>query len=76
MNDLLRGRYDKVTNLGTNKMTLSIRRSSGLFNGSVVVPETGRTISFNGAIFQNGDFGSGYFLQTNASGPVWLGPRE
>jgi Concanavalin A-like lectin/glucanases superfamily/Immunoglobulin domain/Bacterial Ig domain/Immunoglobulin I-set domain len=76
MNDVFRAPNDKVTNEDTNKMSLSIRRSTGLFKGSVVVPETGKTLRFNGAVFQNGDFGSGYFLHTNASGPVWLGPRE
>ena len=76
MNDLFRAPNDKVTNQSTNKMSLSIGRSTGLFKGSVVVPETGKTLRFNGAVFQNGDFGSGFFLHTNASGPVWLGPRE
>jgi hypothetical protein len=74
--DVLRATNDRVTDQGTNKLSLTILRPTGLFRGSVNVPENGGTVSFKGALFQNGDFGSGYFLHTNRSGPVWFGPRE
>ena len=75
-NNVLRALNDRITNEETNKLTLTISRSSGLQRGSVVVPETGQKVSFKGALFQNGDFGFGYFLHTNASGTVLLAPRE
>ena len=75
-NDVLRAPNDRVTDQETNKLSLTILRPNGLFRGSVKVPDGGGTVSFKGALFQNGDFGSGYFLHTNLSGPVWFGPRE
>ncbi len=74
--DVHRAPNDRVIDQGTNKLSLTILRPSGLFRGSVEAPENGGTISYKGALFQNGDFGSGYFLHTNLSGPVWFGPRE
>jgi hypothetical protein len=67
---------DKVLNEETNALSLTITRSSGLFGGSVVVPESGAKVSFKGALFQSGDVGFGYSLQTNVTGPVLLAPRE
>ncbi len=75
-NDVLRAPNDRVTDQETNKLSLTILRPNGLFRGSVKVPDGGGTVSFKGALLQNGDFGSGYFLHTNLSGPVWFGPRE
>lgn len=67
---------DKIVNEETNALKLTISRSTGLFGGSVVVPEPGAKVSFKGALFQSGDVGFGYSLQTNVSGPVLLAPRE
>jgi len=64
----------KLTALGTNKLTLTINTSQGLFKGSVKNPETGKTIKINGAILQNQGLGSGYFLGTNQSGRIVIGP--
>lgn len=75
-NGVLHSRKDRVTNLETNRLTLTITRSNGRFQGTAVVPATGRKIPFKGILFQNGDFGLGYSLQTNASGAVWFGSRE
>jgi len=75
-NDVFHAADDRITNEGTNELSLTISRSSGLLSGSVVVPDTGRKVSLKGALFQNGDFGFGYFLHTNASGGVLLAPRE
>lgn len=63
---------NKVTNLGTNKLTLSINRSSGLFTGSVTPPGATKSIPFRGAIDQNLNQGWGFFLGTNQSGCVRL----
>jgi hypothetical protein len=65
----------KVTNASTNKLTFTVVKPSGLFNGTVVVPETGKKQSFKGALFQKGTNASGYFLSTNASGRVQMVPQ-
>jgi hypothetical protein len=63
---------NKVT--GTNKLSLTLTSSSGLFKGSVPDPVTGKTISFNGVVLQKQDFGSGFFLGTNQTGRIFFGP--
>ena len=63
----------KVMNEGTNKMSLSISKSSGTFSGSVTPPGGGKALSFKGALLQNQNVGSGFFLGTNGeSGRVSL----
>ncbi len=63
---------NKVTNLGTNKLTLSINKSSGLFSGSVTPPGARASIPFKGATDKNRNQGWGFFLGTNQSGRVRL----
>jgi hypothetical protein len=64
----------KVTNLSSNKLTLTITTTSGLFKGSVVNPANGKTITINGVVLQNQNFGGGFFLGTNQTGRVFFGP--
>jgi hypothetical protein len=59
---------------GSNNLILTLDLASGLFNGSVKHPHTAKPILFKGAVFQNQNLGSGFFLQTNQSGHVYLGP--
>jgi hypothetical protein len=66
---------NKVTNLSSNKLTLTLMPSSGLFKGAVLNPADGKSISFRGAVLQDENSGSGYFLRTNQSGRVFMGPR-
>jgi len=63
---------NKVLNLASNKMTLTISLPTGLFAGSVMVPGGTRSTPFKGALFQKTDIGSGFFLGTNESGRVLL----
>lgn len=65
---------NKVTNLSTNKLTVTITPATGLFGGSLVHPVTGKAIPFKGALLENANGGGGYFLGTNASGRVQFGP--
>lgn len=58
----------------TNKLTLTVGKGRGLFTGTVRNPETGRTLGFHGVVLQNLGAGFGYFLGTNQSGGVYLGP--
>ena len=57
---------------GTNHLSLSIS-SSGLFQGSMVNPETRKTISLSGAVLQKQNLGAGLFKGTNETGSVFLG---
>jgi hypothetical protein len=65
---------NKLTVDGTNKLTASITTSSGLFKVTTVNPSTGKSITGNGVVFQKGNFGGGFFLGTNETGSVTLGP--
>jgi hypothetical protein len=66
------GYNNEVTS--SNKMSLTISTSTGRFTGSVVNPATKKTISIYGAVLQKQNLGAGYFLGTNESGEVFLGP--
>lgn len=68
------GTDNKVTNLSTNKLAVTITPGAGLFSGSLAHPATGKAISFKGALLENVGSGGGHFLGTNASGRVTFGP--
>jgi hypothetical protein len=62
-----------VTNLSSNKLSLSFSSSTGSFRGSMVNPATSKPISFNGVMLQNQTQGEGNFLGGGQSGTVFLG---
>jgi hypothetical protein len=64
----------KVINESTNKLSLSASKSSGTFSGSATPTAGGKAVSFQGAVLQKQTNGFGFFLGTNASGRVSLGP--
>jgi hypothetical protein len=55
-------------------LKLTITPSSGLFQGSIVNPDTGVPVKFQGVLFQDVNVGLGYFLNANQSGQIYLGP--
>lgn len=59
----------------TNKLKLSINKSSGLFTGSVIPPGTNRAMKFQGALLQNQTNGAGFFLGLTNSGRVTIEAR-
>lgn len=61
---------NKVTNLDTNKLNLSINLASGLFTGSVTTSDGSKNFPFKGAVYQKQNQGWGFFLGTNQSGQV------
>ena len=65
---------NKITNLSTNKLTLTITTPSGLFKGSATDPVSGKAISINGVVLQKLNVGYGFFLGTNQTGRVYFGP--
>jgi hypothetical protein len=62
------GDNNKVTDGGTNKLTLSIVSSSGLITGRVTPPGTTGSVVFRGAVYQRLNYGSGFFLGIDQSG--------
>lgn len=67
---------NKVTDLSGHKLSLSLTPSSGLFHGSVLNSDTGKPITFQGALFPDWNVGLGYFLTPNQSGQVYLAPAQ
>ena len=63
---------NKVTNLGTNKLSLTFTAATGLFSGKLVNPETGKTLTLQGAMLQKQNYGAGFFLGTEGGGRVVL----
>jgi len=62
------------TDQSGHQLKLTITPSSGLFHGTVLNPDTGKALPFQGALFQNWNSGFGYFLGPSQSGQVYLGP--
>jgi hypothetical protein len=61
---------NKVTNLDSNKLTLTFALPTGLLNGTAAVPGANSTILFKGAVHQKRELAAGFFLGTNQSGHV------
>lgn len=73
-NQITFGAANIVTNQSPNALKLTITTSTGVFKGTVVDPVSGRTIAVNGVVLQKQNYGGGYFLGTNQTGRVYLGP--
>jgi hypothetical protein len=71
VNAVALGANNKITNLSSNKLTLTLTPTSGLFRGTVK-PAGGRAFPFNGVVLQSEDAGSGYYLLGSQSGRVDL----
>lgn len=63
-----------IINHSANKLSVTLSKTTGLFNGSVIPPDGGKAISFSGALLQKQNVGAGFFLITNESGSVILAP--
>lgn len=64
---------NRVVNLGSNKLSMSLSTASGLFSGRVVHAATGKAFSFRGAVLQNRNAGAGFLPGTNQSSAVTFG---
>lgn len=62
----------RVTNLGTNALSLSFSVANGLFHGSVTDPSSSQEFPFSGVVLQAENIGAGYFLGPTQSGEVRL----
>jgi hypothetical protein len=75
-NDIRLELNNRVTNLSGPKLTLSVTPSTGLFRGTFVDPDSHKSQPFQGVLllFQDSNIGIGYFLGSNQSGEIRLGP--
>jgi hypothetical protein len=73
-NDIRLELNNRVTTLSGPKLTLSITTSSGIFRGTFVDPDSNKPEPFQGVLFQESNVGIGYFLGSDRSGEIRLGP--
>jgi photosystem II stability/assembly factor-like uncharacterized protein len=64
----------KYTLTGTNEASFSLNTSSGLFEGKFRAPGDKTNTTYKGAIIQNQNRGSGYFLRSQQAGRASLDP--
>ena len=72
-NHILFNTNNTVQNLDSNKLSVAIVKTSGLFSGAVTPSGATRSIPFKGALLQKQNYGTGFYLSTNKSGRVYLG---
>jgi hypothetical protein len=63
---------NRITNLSSNRLTLTFSAATGAFRGSVLNPSDDKPIGFSGVVLQNLNFGRGFFLNAAQSGSVIL----
>jgi hypothetical protein len=73
-NNISLGLSSKVTNLSSNKLTMTFTTSTGLYKGTVIDPNSGLTLPFAGAVFQKTELGYGSLMGANQSSSVVVGP--
>jgi RHS repeat-associated protein len=73
-NELLLTATNRFFNLSTNPMGVTVNVTNGYLSGWFKVPGAGKTNQFKGVLLQEQNRGDGYFLGTNQSGRVLLGP--
>lgn len=73
------GETNRITNnvfsfsgTNTNKATISFSKTTGLFKGTFVFPETTNRTAFKGAILRNNNSGGGAFTGSTEGGTVSL----
>jgi hypothetical protein len=66
------GANNRITAMTGEKLSLTVTPSTGLFKG-VFTPSGGEKVQIQGALFQDSQTGTGYFLGPKTSGSVYLG---
>ena len=61
--------------LSTNHMVLNLSASTGLFTGTAPNPLGGPPLLFRGIFLSKGNYGAGYFIDSDLSGAVYLGSQ-
>lgn len=65
---------NRVVRPSGSRLTLSLTSTTGLFQGTTLNPNTGKTFSFQGVLFERGSNGCGLFLGPTQAGAVYLNP--
>jgi hypothetical protein len=73
-NHVLLTTNNQLTNLDSNKLTLTLVLPTGQISGNVTDTNAGKRLSFNGALLQKLNAGYGFFRGTNQTGEVFFGP--
>jgi cyclophilin family peptidyl-prolyl cis-trans isomerase len=73
-NNVLLDPKGKVTSTNANKLSATLTSGNGLMTGSVTPPGATKAIPFKGVVLQKQTNAAGFFLGTNESGRVYLGP--
>lgn len=63
-----------TTDTNGTAFSMSITKANGLFSGTFIPPGMNTSLAFRGAVLQQRDHGSGFFLNRNVSGRVEVGP--
>jgi hypothetical protein len=63
---------NKILMPAGSQFTLQLSAASGLFQGTVLNPQTQKKITFQGVVQRKGNYGAGFFLNGNLSGEVYL----
>lgn len=74
-NSVTWGPNNKIVNNSPNKLSLTLTPASGLFKGTVVDPASGKSVPFQGVLFEEGNVGLGFFPGGNQSGAVSFAPN-
>jgi len=74
-NEVLLSPQGGIVNQSTNKLSVSLSKSTGLFQGSVTPPTGGKPLTLKGVLFQKQNLGAGYVMGTNQSGVMLLTPE-
>ena len=64
---------NKVANQSGNKLTMTFTTATGLLKGTATSPDS-QNVNYRGAVFQKVNKAYGYFLGTDQSGSVVVGP--
>jgi len=65
-----------VVHSSTSTLKLTANPQTGLFNGSVVDPNSGQKLLFQGVLLERSGTGGGFFLNADQSGKVYLGTAK
>jgi len=69
-NDFVLEANNRVSNASSNRVSVTISLTSGLFQGTFFDPGVNRTVGFSGALLQKSTSGAGFFLGPNQAGRV------
>jgi hypothetical protein len=68
--------HNRILDSSLNDLKLCFSPSTGLFRGSVLLPNSAKILPFSGAVFQSQNIGCGFFLHAGQSGKVLLANTE